>query len=82
MRADSFRSTARPAIALAVVAMLGLSACEVNRATGERTAGGAAIGAGAGAVTGLITGDFLSSTLTGAAAGAAGGFIYDQIQKR
>jgi uncharacterized protein YqgC (DUF456 family) len=67
---------------MAFLALLGTSACEVNRTTGERTLGGAAVGACAGAVTGLITGDFLSSTLTGAAAGATGGFIYDQIQRR
>ena len=71
-----------PGLSLAVVAALGLAGCEVNRTTGERTLGGAAIGAGAGAVTGLITGDFLGNTATGAAAGAAGGFIYDQLQKR
>jgi osmotically inducible lipoprotein OsmB len=80
MSARSFSLT-RPVLALALAATLGLSACEVNRQTGERTLGGAAIGAGAGAVTGLITGNFLSSTLTGAAAGATGGFIYDQLKK-
>lgn len=67
--------------ALALSAMLGLSACEVNRTTGERTATGAAVGAAGGAAVGLLTGGFLSKTLTGAAAGAAGGFVYDQIQK-
>ena len=72
----------RAVLAMTFLALLGTSGCEVNRTTGERALGGAAIGAGAGAVTGLITGDFLSSTLTGAAAGATGGFIYDQIQKR
>jgi osmotically inducible lipoprotein OsmB len=82
MEAQSRGRRIRPALAVAVVAALGLAGCEVNRATGERTLGGAAIGAGAGAVTGLITGDFLGSTATGAAAGAAGGFIYDQLQKR
>jgi osmotically inducible lipoprotein OsmB len=72
----------KTAVALTVVATLGLSACEVNRQTGDRALTGAAVGAGAGAVTGLLTGDFLSKTLTGAAAGAAGGFIYDQVQRR
>jgi osmotically inducible lipoprotein OsmB len=80
----TFLSTylARPTLALAFVAMLGLSACEVGDETWSRTGTGAAVGAGAGAVTGLLTGDFLSKTLTGAAAGGAGGFIYDQIERR
>ena len=82
MKALSRPGHVGPLGAMAIVATLALTGCEVNRSTGERTLGGAAIGAGAGAVTGLITGDFLSSTATGAAAGAAGGFIYDQIQKR
>jgi osmotically inducible lipoprotein OsmB len=76
----SLKIRALPAT-VAVVATLGLAACEVDRTTGERTAGGAAVGATAGAVTGLITGNFWSSTLTGAAAGAAGGFVYDQIKR-
>lgn len=67
--------------ALALVALLGLSACQVNQATGERTLTGAAVGAAGGAAVGLLTGDFLARTATGAAAGAAGGFVYDQIQK-
>ena len=65
-----------------MVTSVGLAGCQVNRSTGERTLGGAAVGAGAGAVTGLLTGDFLGSTATGAAAGATGGFIYDQLEKR
>lgn len=71
----------RPLAVLALLSVLGLGACEVNRESGTRTLTGAAVGAGAGAVTGLLTGNFLGKTATGAAAGAAGGFIYDQIQK-
>ncbi len=67
--------------ALALVAILGLAGCEVNRTTGERTLTGAGVGAASGAAVGLLTGNFLGSTLTGAAAGAAGGFVYDQIKK-
>lgn len=66
---------------LALGALVGLSACSVNEATGERTLTGAAVGAAGGAAVGLLTGDFLARTVTGAAAGAAGGFVYDQIQK-
>lgn len=67
--------------ALALVAMVGLAGCDVNRTTGERTLTGAGVGAAGGAAVGLLTGNFLGSAVTGAAAGAAGGFVYDQIKK-
>ena len=72
----------RLGVLLAATALLGLTACEVNQSTGERTLTGAAVGAASGAAVGLITGDFLSKAVTGAAAGAAGGFVYDQIKKK
>lgn len=59
-----------------------LTACEVDRGTGERTLGGAAVGAAAGDAYGLLRGDFLGNAVGGAAAGAAGGFVYDQVKRR
>lgn len=67
---------------VAIVATAGLAACEVDRGTGERTLGGAAVGAAAGGAYGLLRGDFLGNAVGGAAAGAAGGFVYDQVKKR
>jgi len=58
-----------------------LSACEVDRRTGEAALSGAAVGAAGGGVIGLIHGDFLGSAATGAAAGAASGFVYDQLRR-
>ncbi len=74
-------SVGRLSAVLALVAMVGLAGCDVNKTTGQRTLTGAGVGAAGGAAVGLLTGNFLGSTLTGAAAGAAGGFVYDQIKK-
>lgn len=66
---------------VALVAVVGLAGCDVNKTTGERTLTGAGVGAASGAAVGLLTGNFLGSAVTGAVAGAAGGFVYDQIKK-
>ena len=79
------RATLRKApIALAVISGVALATagCTVNRETGERALGGAAVGAAAGAAVGLLSGGFLAATATGAVAGAAGGFVYDQLKKQ
>jgi osmotically inducible lipoprotein OsmB len=68
-------------LAVALAGMVALSACAVDRTTGDRTLTGATVGAAGGAATGLLFGGFVGKTVTGAVAGAAGGFAYDQIQK-
>ena len=75
------RKAGRLGAAVALVAALGLSGCDINNRTGERTLTGAAVGAAGGGVLGLLTGNPLSKAVSGAAAGAAGGFVYDQLKK-
>ncbi|TVQ33438.1 MAG: hypothetical protein EA356_12370 [Geminicoccaceae bacterium] len=61
---------------------LGLTACDVDRTTGDRALIGAGGGAAAGAVVGgLGSGTVLGGAAVGAAAGAAGGFVADQIER-
>jgi hypothetical protein len=67
--------------AAALVAVLSLGGCGIDRATGQRTLTGAAVGAASGAVVGLLTGNPIGNAVTGAAGGAAGGLVYDQIRK-
>lgn len=68
-------------IALALVPMLGLSACADLDPTAQRTMTGAAAGAGAGALIGSFSGNAGVGALIGGAAGGAGGFIWDRHQQ-
>lgn len=64
------------------VALLGMTACDVDRTTGQRTLTGAGVGAATGAVVGGFgSGTILGGAAVGAAAGAAGGFVGDQISR-
>ncbi len=60
----------------------GLTACDMDRTTGDRVLIGAGGGAAAGAVVGgLGSGTVLGGAAIGAAAGAAGGLVADQIER-
>jgi uncharacterized membrane protein len=64
-------------IAVAAVALLGLSACADTDPTLRRTGIGAGGGALAGAAIGSFSGNMGMGALIGAGAGAAGGLLYD-----
>lgn len=68
-------------IVVSSLMVAGLSACAVDRTTGQRTFSSAAAGAAGGAVAGLFYGNALENAAIGAAAGAASGFVYDQVSK-
>jgi osmotically inducible lipoprotein OsmB len=62
----------RTFVVLAVIGMLGLSAC--GHSTSDRALSGAGIGAGAGAALGAVTGgSVVGGAVVGGAAGAAAG---------
>ena len=71
----------RTMVSLAVVSVLGLSACSNMNATEQRTLSGGAIGAAGGAVIGAVSGCAWCGAAIGGAAGAGAGYAYDQVKK-
>ena len=72
----------RVLIPVAVLALLGTTACSDMNDTQQRTLSGGAIGAGAGlAVTAITGGCLYCGALIGGAVGAGSGYVYDQIKK-
>lgn len=71
------------ALALALVALLGLGACSELNTTQQRVLSGGAIGATAGAVGIALTGGCVAcGAAIGGAVGAGTGYLYDYIDKK
>lgn len=72
----------RTAFSLALISLLGLSACSGMSPTEQRTLSGGAIGAGVGAVGTAVTGGCVTcGTVVGGALGAGAGYLYDRHEK-
>ena len=72
----------RTGMAVLGIAAVALAGCVgTDRATLERSGGGAAIGAATGAVVGAFSGSPGTGAAIGATLGGAGGYVYDQLRK-
>jgi uncharacterized membrane protein len=69
-------------LAGAVVAVLGLAACDNMTQTQQRTGVGALGGGAVGGLLGSFSGNAGLGALLGAGVGGAGGYLYDQSERQ
>ena len=71
----------KTAMALLMVAALGLGGCAGMSNTEQRVLSGGALGATGGAVIGALAGSAAIGAAAGGGAGLLAGYVYDQYQK-